>query len=112
MERIPLAQLLRMGETVLAEEIEITVPDGRSVSSLVNATPRPAAGRWARSHLWSSPCRTWQDRPVHELERARTEFVRIVSHELRAPLSASKGSTTTLPDEADALDAAEIRRLL
>ena len=56
---------------------------------------------------------TMQDlRPVHELERARTEFVRIVSHELRARLSASKGSTTTLLDEADALDTAEIRRLL
>ena len=35
----PLARALGAGEAVRAEEIVITVPDGRSVATLVNATP-------------------------------------------------------------------------
>ena len=36
---VPLAQTLMAGETVRAEEILLSVPDGRSVSALMNATP-------------------------------------------------------------------------
>ena len=39
LEEFPLAQALSTGETVRAEEIVIQVPDGRSVTTLVNATP-------------------------------------------------------------------------
>ena len=54
----PLAQELSRGETVRAEEIVLSVPDGRSVTTLVNATPiHPRTARWSR---WSSPCRTWR----------------------------------------------------
>ena len=35
----PLAQALNTGEMVRAEEIVLSVPDGRSVTTLVNATP-------------------------------------------------------------------------
>ena len=35
----PFAQLLSAGETVRAEEIVMQIPDGRSVTALVNATP-------------------------------------------------------------------------
>ena len=35
----PLASALRSAETVRAEEIVLTTPDGRSVTTLVNATP-------------------------------------------------------------------------
>ena len=35
----PLARALRSGETVRAEEIVIQVPDGRSVTTIINATP-------------------------------------------------------------------------
>ena len=35
----PLAQALSTGETVRAEEIVIQIPDGRSVTTVVNATP-------------------------------------------------------------------------
>ena len=42
----PFAQLLSAGETVRAEEIVMRVPDGRSVTALVNATPiRSGGGR-------------------------------------------------------------------
>ena len=39
LEEFPLAQALSTGETVRAEEIVIEVPDGGSVTTLVNATP-------------------------------------------------------------------------
>ena len=39
LREFPLAGLLRAGETVRAEEIVLRVPDGRSVSVLLNATP-------------------------------------------------------------------------
>ena len=39
LEEFPLAQGLSTGETVRAEEIVLQAPDGRSVTTLVNATP-------------------------------------------------------------------------
>ena len=39
MQEFPVAQMLRAGETIRAEEIEIRVPGGNSVRTLVNATP-------------------------------------------------------------------------
>ena len=39
LREFPLAQGLRTGETVRAEEIVLQSPDGRSVTTLVNATP-------------------------------------------------------------------------
>ena len=39
LSEFPLAQALSSGETVRAEEIVMQVPDGRSVTTLVNATP-------------------------------------------------------------------------
>ena len=88
----PLAQQLSTGETVRAEEMTLSVPDGRSVTTLVNATPIHAAGDAIRSVVV-----TLQDlAPFEELERLRTEFLAIVSHELRAPLTSIKGSTATV----------------
>ena len=88
----PLAQQLRIGETVRTEEMTLSVPDGRSVTTLVNATPIHAAEAAVRSVVV-----TMQDlAPFEELERLRTEFLAIVSHELRAPLTSIKGSTATV----------------
>ena len=39
LDRLPLAEALRGAETVRAEEIELSVPDGRRVTTLINATP-------------------------------------------------------------------------
>ena len=41
LREFPLAEALSTGETVRAEEIVISVPDGRSVSVLLNATAIP-----------------------------------------------------------------------
>ena len=101
----PIAQYLNTGETVRAEEVVLSVPDGRSVRTLVNATPIPAEGTGVESVVV-----TMQDlAPLDEIERLRTEFLGLVGHELREPLAAIKGSATTLLEESAALDPAEMR---
>ena len=102
---IPIGQQILSGETVYAEEMLLTVPDGRSVRTLVNATPIPGAGGGVRSLVV-----TFQDlAPLDEIERLRTEFLGLVSHELREPLVAIKGSAVTLLEDAAALEPAEMR---
>ncbi len=100
----PMAELLSAGETVRAEEIVLRVPDGRSVSVLVNATPIHSEDSQLASFVV-----TLQDMtPLEELERLRAEFLAMVSHELRTPLAAVKGSITTLLESASELDPAEM----
>ena len=87
-----LAQLIPSAEAVRAEEMTLEVPDGRGVTALVNATPIRAEDGTVESMVI-----TLQDlAPLEEQERLRTEFLSLVSHELRAPLSSIKGSTTTV----------------
>ncbi len=100
----PMAQLLSIGETVRAEEVTFTVPDGRSVTTLMNATPIQAAdGAVERAVV------TLQDlAPLEEFERLRAEFLAIVSHELRSPLISIKGSTATVLGTSPPADPAEM----
>ncbi len=101
----PLAQQLSDPETVRAEEVTLSVPDGRSVTTLLNATPIRAENDEVVSLVV-----TLQDlAPLQDLERMRAEFLGMVSHELRAPLTSILGSTGTLLEEPDRLDAAERR---
>ena len=101
----PPAAHLGNGETVRAEEIVFSVPDGRSVRTLVNATPiRSEDGAIASLVV------TLQDlAPLDELERLRAEFLDLVSHELRAPLTSIRGSVDTLLEAGQKLDPAEMR---
>ena len=103
---LPMAKLLSIGETVRAEEIVLGVPDGRSVTALVNATPILSDEGAVESVVV-----TLQDMAdVKEMERMRAEFLAMVSHELRAPLTSIKGSAATvLGSEAD-LDPAVVRQ--
>ncbi|MYE15091.1 MAG: response regulator [Gemmatimonadetes bacterium] len=100
----PMAQLLSSAETVRAEEMTLSVPDGRSMTTLVNATPiRSEDGAVERVVV------TLQDlSPLEELERMRAEFLGIVSHELRAPLISIKGSTATVLGASTAVERAEM----
>ena len=101
----PLAEQFADPETVRAEEMLVSVPDGRSVRVLVNATPIPADGAETDPMVL-----TIQDlAPLEETERLRTEFLGLVSHELRAPLMSIMGSAVTLLDESEELDPAERR---
>ena len=104
LEEFPLAQALSTGETVRAEEIVIEVPDGGSVTTLVNATPIRSEEEKVESVVV-----TLQDMtPLEELERLRAEFLGMVSHELRTPLTSIKGSAATLTEAASDLDPAEM----
>ena len=100
----PLPQALSTATTVRAEEIVLSVPDGRRVTTLVNATPIHAEDGAVVSVVV-----TMQDlAPLEELERLRAEFLSLVSHELRAPLAAIKGSAATVLSGAPAPDPAEM----
>ena len=103
LDQLPFAQVLGSLETMRAEEIELSVPDGRSVTALMNATPiRSDSGDVV------SVVVTLQDlAQLKELERLRAEFLGMVSHELRAPLTSIKGSAVTLLESAEELDSAE-----
>ena len=106
LEALPLAQALRTGETVRAEEIVISVPDGRRVTVLLNATPiRSEAGEIETVMV------TLQDlTPLEEVSRLRAEFLGMVSHELRAPLTSIKGSAAAVLGASSVLDAAEMHQ--
>ena len=101
-----IAKELIAGDTVRAEEIFIEVPDGRSVTTLVNGTPiRGEDGRIV------SVVVTLQDMTeLEELERLRAEFLAMVSHELRTPLTSVKGSIATLLDPPTTLGPTEMRQ--
>ena len=102
---LPLTRALGAAETVRAEELVLSVPDGRSLRTLVNATPIRGRDGGVVSLVV-----TMQDlEPLEELERQRTEFLSMVSHELRAPLTSIKGSTATLLSTTRELDPAEER---
>ena len=103
LRELPLAELLSKGETVRAEEIALRVPDGRSVSVLLNATPILAEDGQVASFVV-----TLQDlTPLAEQERLRAEFLAMVSHELRSPLMSIKGSADTLAEQSARLGPAE-----
>ena len=104
----PLAELFSSGETVRAEEIVLSVPDGRSVAALLNATPI----RSEDSRLESFVVTLQDMTPMEEMERLRAEFLGMISHELRTPLTSIRGSATTMQDAAEDLDGAELRQFL
>ena len=104
LDEFPLAQVLSTGETVRAEEFVIQVPDGRSVTTVINATPIYSADGDVESVVV-----TLQDMtPLEELERLRAELLAMVSHELRSPLTSIKGSAATLLEASSDLDPAEM----
>ena len=99
---------LRSAETMRAAEVELSVPDGRSIRMLINVTPIRIGDGEVESVVV-----TLQDlAPIEEMERLRAEFLSMVSHELRAPLTSIKGSTTTLLGTSRALDRAELRQYI
>ena len=106
---IPLAELpteraLKSGETVRAEEIIIQLPDGQTVTTVMNATPI-----FSEVGAVVSVVATVQDMtPLEEMERLRAEFLGMVSHELRTPLTTIKGSAATLLTASSTLSPAEM----
>ena len=108
LDQLPIANALSSAETVRAEEIVLSTPDGRSITTLVNATPIHA-----EDGAVASVVVTMQDlAPLEELDRLRTEFLGMVSHELRTPLTSIKGSTAALLGTSRQFAPAETREFI
>ena len=101
--KFPITQSMGM-DPVRAEEIVLQAPDGRSVTAILNATLiRSDTGEI------ESLVVTMQDlAALEDLERMRAEFLAMVSHELRAPLTSIKGSAAILLGSDLSIDSAEV----
>ena len=102
---LPLERAIRTGESVKAEEIVIRLPQASPFTALINATPI-----FSEEGAIVSVVTTIQDMSsLEELEKLRSEFLGMVSHELRAPLTAIKGSAATVLGSTSPLDPSETR---
>ncbi len=105
-EERPLSRSLDRGETVRAEEILFDRPDGETAVVLINTTPI-----YSEDGRIESAVAVIQDlTPMQELERQRSEFLGMVSHELRVPLAAIKGSAAAVLSASIPFDDAESRQ--
>ena len=104
MAALSATHLLNSGETVRSQEVVVEGPNGQRVTVLVNATPIRSDDGSVESLVV-----TGQDiTHLAELDRQRSDFLAVVSHELRAPLAAIKGSAATVLGDTLALDRAEM----
>ena len=102
----PIKRVIDDAVTMRAEEVVLSVPDGRRSTMLINSTPIHSAAGAVESMIV-----TMQDlAPFQELNRLRAEFLGMVSHELRAPLAAIKGSATTVLGSSRVLDRTETQQ--
>ena len=105
-EEYTLVRAFRETTPIRAEEIVLEVPDGRKVTTLINATPIVSEKGEVESIVV-----TMQDMtPIEDLERQRAEFLSTVSHELRAPLASIKGCAATALGTGSALQPAVSRQ--
>ena len=107
-EDLPGTRSLQTGETVKAEEVVIHLPNGSSLTSLVNCAPL-----FSESGEIVSVLSVIQDMtPLEEVERQRGEFLGLVSEELRMPLTSIKGSAAALRSSLEVATSTEAIQLL
>lgn len=85
--RQPIYRALVDGETVTGVEMSVYQPGGDPLPVIGSAAPL-----WADDGSIDAVVGVFQDvRPLKEAERMRDEFVSVVSHELRSPLTPIRG---------------------
>ena len=105
---LPGTRSLQTGEVVKADEIVVHLPNGNSVTTLVNCAPL-----FSESGEIVSVMSVVQDMtPLEELERQRGEFLGLVSEELRVPLTTIKGSALALRSVLEPVTSTESAQLL
>ena len=103
---LPLERVLGSGESVRSEEIVIRLPDGRSITTLVNARPI-----YSEAGEIVSVVAAFQDiTSLQESKLLREELLGMVNSELRTPLTTIKGSTESVLGSLSPLDPAETRQ--
>jgi PAS domain S-box-containing protein len=86
----------RYGEEIVDEELEMCRADGTPVYITLSVTPvRDASGNVLASRSIVVDI-TERKRAEEELEKLRSEFLGMVTHELKTPLTAIKGSAATV----------------
>lgn len=84
---IPMVQALEEGEVITGVELTIRLPDGQHLPVVASAAPLRADDGSIDAVVG-----IFQDvSPLKEAERLRDEFISIVSHELRSPLTPIRG---------------------
>jgi PAS domain S-box-containing protein len=84
---LPLAKTLRTGDVVTGIEVQLAHRDGSLRPVLASAAPL-----WEPDGSLAAAVGVFQDiRPLKEAHRIRDEFVSVVSHELRSPLTPIRG---------------------
>ena len=107
-DRISIERARRTGETVRSEEVVLYLADGRTVTALSSAAPI-----YSEDGEIVSVVAILQDMtPLEDLDRARAQFLGMVSEGLRHPLIAIKGATAVALDSSPAPDAAETQQYL
>ena len=107
-EDLPGTRTLQSGDTTIAEEIVVHLPDGTKLTTLVNCAPI-----FSESGEIVSVLTVMQDMtPLEEQELRRAEFLGMVSEELRTPLTTIKGSAIALGSKVEAMQPTEPIQLL
>ena len=105
---LPTSRVMQSGEIVRAEEIVVCLPSGRSITTLINAAPI-----YSDNGDIASIVVAMQDMTPHlDDEKLRSDFLGMVSQELRTPLSAIKGSIVALTDVVGSMHSPEPLQLL
>ena len=86
-QEMPIMRSMLDGEVVTGVELTVTLPDGSAVPVVASAAPL-----FTEDGEIDAVVGVFQDvRPLKEAERLRDEFISVVSHELRSPLTPIRG---------------------
>ncbi len=104
--QLPLSRELQNVQIVRGEEVVLSSAGGHEFTMLINATPIKSN----ESRIESVVVTMQNLEALQDLDRMRSEFLSMVSHELRMPLAAIKGSTSMMLEVSDGLDPAVIQQ--